>query len=60
MMKMEKNNNTLMIVFIAGIILIAIMLVLNSGNVKVIAGNEQKNSISVSGNSRTISIRFFA
>ena len=47
-----ENNNTMMIVFIAGIILIAVILVLNSGNVKVITGSEQKNSISVSGNAK--------
>jgi len=50
---MEKNNNTLMVVFIAGIILIAVILVLNQGQTKVVnVGNEQQNAISVSGNAK--------
>ncbi|MBI2134670.1 SIMPL domain-containing protein [Candidatus Woesearchaeota archaeon] len=47
---MEKSNSTLMVVFIAGIILIAVILVLNQGQTKIITGGEQQNAISVSGN----------
>ena len=42
----------MLIVFIAGIMLIAVILVLSSGQTKVITGSEQKNAISVSGNAR--------
>ena len=47
---MEKSQNTLLIVFIAGMILIAVMLVLNQGQTKVInTAAEQQNAITVSG-----------
>src|SRR3989338_3820607 len=49
---METNNNTLMVVFIAGIVLIAVILVLNQGQTKIITGGEQQNAISVSGNAK--------
>ena len=49
---MEKDNSTLMVVFIAGIILISVILVLNQGQTKVITGGEQQNAISVSGNAK--------
>ena len=49
---MEKNNNNLMVVFIAGIVLIAVILVLNQGKVNVVTGGEQQNAISVSGNAK--------
>jgi len=43
--------HTLSIIFIAGIILIALILVLNSGQTKIITtGGDQKNAITVSGN----------
>ena len=45
--------NAMMIVFIAGVILIAVILVLNSGQTKVITtGTEQKNAITVSGTAK--------
>jgi|TARA_B100001964_G_scaffold212468_1_gene248559 hypothetical protein len=47
---MEKNNNTLPIVFIAGILLIAVILVLNQGQTKIInTAAQQQNAVSVSG-----------
>ena len=50
---MEKNNGTLMMVFIAGIILISVILVLNQGQTKIINnGSEQQNAITVSGNAQ--------
>jgi uncharacterized protein len=48
---MDKSVNTLMVVFTAGIILIAVILVLNGGQTKVVMGQEQ-NAITVSGNAR--------
>jgi len=49
---MDKNINTLMIVFVAGIMLISVILVLNSGETRIITGQEQKNSITMSGNAQ--------
>jgi len=50
---MERNNNTLMIVFIAGIVLISVILVLNQGETKIVnVGQDQQNTISVSGNAK--------
>jgi len=40
----------MLVVFVAGIILISVILVLNSGQTKIITGQDQINSISVSGN----------
>ena len=50
--EMDKDAKTIYIAFAAGIILVAIILALNSGQTKIITLQEQKNAISVSGNAR--------
>jgi uncharacterized protein len=50
---MDKNSNSLTIVFITGILLIAIILVLNQGQTKIVNTTaQQQNAISVSGNAK--------
>ncbi len=49
---MTDKNNTLLIVLIAGILLIAVIMVLNSGQTKIINTSQQQNAITVSGNAK--------
>ena len=49
----DQNTNTLLIVFIAGIFLIAVIMVLSLNQTKIInASSQQQNAITVSGNAK--------